>query len=58
MFGCVGRIGCAVILLILGAVGWHYRALWLPKVKVYITTETGVKITQRIEGATIMWGHA
>ena len=33
MFGCVGRIGCAIILLILGAVGWHFRDKWLPLVK-------------------------
>ena len=33
MFGCVGRIGCAIVFLILGAVGWHFRAKWLPLVK-------------------------
>lgn len=33
MFGCVGRIVRVVILLVLGAVGWHYREKWLPIVK-------------------------
>ncbi len=33
MFGCVGRIGCAFLFLILGAVGWHFRDKWLPLVK-------------------------
>lgn len=33
LFGCVGRIGCAIVLLILGALGWHFRDRWLPEVK-------------------------
>jgi len=33
IFGCFGRIGCAIVLLILGAVGWHFRDRWLPAVK-------------------------
>lgn len=33
MFGCIGRIGCGLLLLILGAVGWAYRDTWVPKVK-------------------------
>jgi hypothetical protein len=33
MFGCVGRIGCAIVLLVLGAAGWHFRDEWLPMVK-------------------------
>lgn len=33
MFGCIGRIGCGLLLLILGAVGWAYRDVWVPKVK-------------------------
>jgi hypothetical protein len=57
MAGCVGRIGCAVVLLILGAVGWHFRALWIPKVKQLITTQTGLVITQ-LDGPAVIWGHA
>jgi hypothetical protein len=26
------RIGCSLFLLIAGAVAWHFRELWLPKV--------------------------
>lgn len=39
MFNCLGRIGCAVILLILGAIGWHYRDVWMPKARGLITAE-------------------
>jgi hypothetical protein len=33
MLRCAGRIGCAIVFLILGAVGWHFRDRWLPLVK-------------------------
>ena len=33
MFGLVRRIGCAIILLVAGAVLWHFRDLWWPKVR-------------------------
>lgn len=33
MFGCLGRIGCGLLLIILGAVGWAYRDVWVPMVK-------------------------
>lgn len=46
MFGCIGRLVVAVLLLILGAIGWHFRDRWMPKVKAFITTETGVRITR------------
>ena len=46
MFGCIGRLVVAVLLLILGAIGWHFRDRWIPKVKAFITAETGVKVTQ------------
>ncbi len=33
MTACLGRIGCGLLLIILGAVGWHYRNEWVPKAK-------------------------
>jgi hypothetical protein len=47
MFGCIGRLVVAVLLLILGAVGWHFRDKWVPKVKAFISAETGVEVTGR-----------
>lgn len=39
MFGCLGRIGCAVVLLALGAAGWAFRDKWVPKAKELFTSE-------------------
>lgn len=39
MFGCIGRIGCGLLLVILGAAGWHFRDVWMPKAKELITAE-------------------
>ncbi len=39
MGGCLRRAGCAVLLLVLGAVGWHFRERWMPKAKELITAE-------------------
>lgn len=39
MGGCLRRAGCAVVLLVLGAVGWHFRDRWMPKAKELITAE-------------------
>jgi len=55
MFGCGARIGCAIILLILGAVGWHYRAKWMPKVKEFIAGETGVRLGAHHAPLTYSW---
>ena len=33
MFGCLGRIGCGLLLVLLGALGWAYRDVWVPKAK-------------------------
>ena len=55
MFGCAGRIGCAIVLLVLGAVGWHYRAKWVPKVKALISRETGIKLGANTDGLAYTW---
>lgn len=35
-FGLIGRIGCAIILLIAGAVGYATKDIWIPKVKPHL----------------------
>lgn len=45
--GCLRRAGCAVLLLVLGAAGWHFRDRWLPKAKELVTAELP---SQELEG--------
>ncbi len=33
MFGCIGRLGCLIVLALAAAVGWLTQDAWLPKVK-------------------------
>lgn len=33
IFGCIGRIVTAFVLLILGALLWHFREAWVPQAK-------------------------
>jgi hypothetical protein len=33
MFGCLGRLGCLIVLIIAGAVGWFTRDSWYPKLR-------------------------
>ncbi len=39
MFGLLKRIGCAIVLLAIGAAGWAFKDLWLPRVKAMISAE-------------------
>ncbi len=39
MFGCIFRMGCAMVLLVVGALGWHFRDEWVPTVKALLTVE-------------------
>ncbi len=32
MFGCLGRIGCLALLVVIGAAAWFWRAEWYPRV--------------------------
>lgn len=41
VFGCIGRLVTAVILLIAGALLWHFRALWIPKVQAWFEKKAG-----------------
>lgn len=41
VFGCIGRIVTAAVLLIAGALLWHFRELWMPKVKAYFEKKAG-----------------
>ncbi len=33
MFGCIGRLGCLLVLIVVGAVGWFTRDSWYPKLR-------------------------
>jgi hypothetical protein len=33
MFGCLGRLGCLIVLVLAAAVGWFTQDSWLPRVK-------------------------
>jgi len=33
MFGCIGRLGCLLVLAIAGAVGWFTHDAWYPKLR-------------------------
>jgi hypothetical protein len=35
-FGLIGRIGCAILLILIGAVGFATKDAWLPKVKPHL----------------------
>lgn len=58
MFGCIGRVVVGLLLIVIGAVGWHYRALWVPRVKEFISAETGVRFGEAFGDATLQWGEA
>jgi hypothetical protein len=38
MFGCLARIGCLLVLVAAGAIGWFTQDAWLPKVKAQVRT--------------------
>lgn len=38
MFSLIRRIGCGILLLVLGAALWHFRDRWMPKAKEIIET--------------------
>ena len=33
MFGCLGRLGCGLLLIVLGAAGWATKDRWWPEVR-------------------------
>lgn len=39
MFSFIWKAGCLVVLLVLGALAWHFRGAWMPKAKQLITAE-------------------
>jgi hypothetical protein len=39
MINCLGRIGCGLLLIVLGAAGWHYRDVWIPRARSLVTAE-------------------
>lgn len=38
MFGCLGRLGCLLLLAVLGLGGWYTKDLWYPKVRSVIVS--------------------
>ncbi len=44
MFGLFRRIGCAILLLVIGAVAWQFRDLWLPKVKAMLAAKASAAV--------------
>jgi hypothetical protein len=34
----IRRIGCAILLLVIGAAAWHFRGHWMPKAKEIVTS--------------------
>jgi hypothetical protein len=36
MFGCLGRLGCLLVLIVVAAVGWFTHDWWWPKVRGYV----------------------
>ncbi len=38
MFGCLGRIGCLILLAVLAVCGWFTKDLWYPRVRAMIVS--------------------
>lgn len=36
---CLARIGCGLLLVVIGAVAWHFRDAWVPKVRGLVTAQ-------------------
>lgn len=36
MFGCIGRLGCLLMLAVLGAVGWYTKPWWYPRARALV----------------------
>jgi len=51
MFGCVGRIGCGLLLILLGALGWAFRDAWMPKVKELLAERVPAIVAERVTPA-------
>jgi hypothetical protein len=39
MFSFIWKTGCLVVLLVVGALAWHFRAAWMPKAKQIVIAE-------------------
>ena len=36
---CLGQLGCAVLLIVFGAAGWHFRDVWYPHARGLVTAQ-------------------
>lgn len=52
MFGCLARIGCLLIFVVAGAIGWFTQDAWLPKVKAQVRTTAPVLVRKAKEIAS------
>ena len=43
MFGCLGRLGCLVMLALIGVGGWFTKDLWYPRVRALVVSEPPAK---------------
>lgn len=45
MFGCIGRLGCLLVLAVAAAVGWFTRDSWYPKLRARVVGAPVVAVT-------------
>ncbi len=45
MFGCIGRIGCFLVIAVVAAVGWFTHDLWYPKLRARLGGAPVVAVT-------------
>ena len=51
MFGCLTRIGCLMVLVIAGAIGWTTQKSWLPRVKAQVRS-TAPELVRKVRDLT------
>jgi hypothetical protein len=55
MFGCLARIGCLLVIVAAGAIGWFTQDAWLPKVKAQVKT-TAPGLVRRVRDIGVKLG--
>ena len=43
MFGCIGRVGCVVMLAVIAAAGWYTKPYWYPRVHAMVVATPPAK---------------
>ncbi len=53
MFGCIGRLGCLLVIAVVGAIGWFTHDWWWPKVRAqFVTAPPAATATAKWESLT------